>query len=123
MTSMKTRFAPSPTGLLHLGNVRTALFNWLCAKSTQGIFLLRIEDTDQERSRKEYVDALKRDLTWLGLTWSEGPDVGGPHAPYHQSQRKEILRAIHLFCREHLEVLQRLPVKGRDWTRDNLKLG
>jgi len=88
--TMKTRFAPSPTGYLHLGNVRTALFNALLARHGNGSFVLRIEDTDQERSRPEYVAALLEDLRWLGLDWQEGPDIGGPCAPYAQSERAAI---------------------------------
>ena len=88
--TMKTRFAPSPTGYLHLGNVRTALFNALLARRGNGQFVLRIEDTDQERSRPEYVAALLEDLRWLGLDWQEGPDIGGPCAPYAQSERAAI---------------------------------
>ncbi len=87
---VKTRFAPSPTGQLHLGNVRTALFNWLLAQRTGGVFLLRIEDTDVERSRAEFTAGLQADLRWLGLEWQEGPDVGGAQAPYAQSQRAAI---------------------------------
>ena len=87
---IKTRFAPSPTGLIHLGNVRTALFNALYAYRHQGTFLLRIEDTDLERSRMEYVQQLMSDLQWLGLNWQEGPQVGGDHVPYYQSERNEI---------------------------------
>lgn len=87
---IKTRFAPSPTGFLHLGNVRTALFNALMARRWQGTFLLRIEDTDRERSRAEYIDALLEDLRWLGLQWQEGPQTGGPQAPYAQSERESI---------------------------------
>lgn len=83
----KTRFAPSPTGQLHLGNVRTALFNALLAWRDGGTFLLRVEDTDRERGRDEYDQALRRDLRWLGLDWQEGPEVDGGHGPYHQSQR------------------------------------
>lgn len=86
----KTRFAPSPTGYLHLGNVRTALFNALLSRCWKGQFLLRIEDTDQERSRPEYVAALLEDLRWLGLDWQEGPGVGGPQEPYVQSERTNI---------------------------------
>ncbi|GAB4345249.1 MAG: glutamate--tRNA ligase [Gammaproteobacteria bacterium] len=85
----KTRFAPSPTGLLHLGNVRTALFNALYARQQRGIFLLRIEDTDHARSDEPYVTALEEDLRWLGLVWQEGPGVEGGHGPYRQSQRGE----------------------------------
>ena len=82
-----TRFAPSPTGELHLGNVRTALFNWLLARRHGGRFILRIEDTDAARSRAEHTAQLLDDLRWLGLDWDEGPVVGGPSAPYEQSQR------------------------------------
>lgn len=85
--SFKTRFAPSPTGLLHLGNIRTALFNVLLAKRHGGVFLLRIEDTDIDRSHADHSTALIHDLRWLGLDWQEGEGVGGAHAPYLQSQR------------------------------------
>ncbi|HHM05759.1 MAG TPA: glutamate--tRNA ligase [Gammaproteobacteria bacterium] len=88
----KTRFAPSPTGYMHLGNVRTALFNALSARRAAGVFLLRIEDTDSARSRPEFEAALKDDLRWLGLNWQEGPGVGGGQAPYVQSQRAAIYR-------------------------------
>lgn len=88
--NVKTRFAPSPTGYLHLGNIRTALFNALLARRWGGRFLLRIEDTDRERSRPEYVAALLEDLRWLGLDWQEGPEVGGAHGPYAQSERAAI---------------------------------
>ncbi len=87
---IKTRFAPSPTGLVHLGNARTALFNALFARGQGGIFLLRIEDTDAERSRGEYVDAVQEDLRWLGLDWQEGPGADGGLGPYIQSQRTEL---------------------------------
>ena len=87
MPSIKTRFAPSPTGLIHFGNVRTALFNVLLAKKRGGNFLLRIEDTDLERSREDYIVALQSDLRWLGLDWQEGESVGGDAGPYRQSQR------------------------------------
>lgn len=87
---VKTRFAPSPTGYLHLGNVRTALFNTFLARRRGGQFLLRIEDTDRERSRPEYVAALLEDLHWLGLDWQEGPEVGGARGPYAQSERAAI---------------------------------
>ena len=89
---IKARFAPSPTGLLHIGNVRTALFNALLAQGHEGVFLLRIEDTDRERSRDEYTEALMTDLRWLGMAWQEGPDVAGSHGPYCQSQRGGIYR-------------------------------
>jgi len=84
---MRLRFAPSPTGQLHVGNARTALFNWLLARGHGGTFVLRIEDTDVERSTRESADAILADLRWLGLDWDEGPDVGGPHGPYRQSER------------------------------------
>lgn len=92
-TVFKTRFAPSPSGLLHLGNVRTALFNALLARHSQGVFLLRVEDTDPERSREAYIEALMEDLRWLGLHWQEGPEVGGVAGPYRQSQRDSIYQA------------------------------
>lgn len=91
--AFKTRFAPSPSGLLHLGNMRTALFNALLARRNQGVFLLRIEDTDQERSAEEYVRALIEDLRWLGLEWQEGPGADGGAGPYRQSQRDSLYRA------------------------------
>jgi len=87
---VRVRFAPSPTGQLHIGNVRTALFNWLFARQQKGTFVLRIEDTDVERSEARYETQLLQDLNWLGLDWDEGPDVGGPFAPYRQSDRMEI---------------------------------
>ena len=106
---MRVRFAPSPTGRLHVGNARTALFNWLLARGSGGTFILRIEDTDVERSTRESEAAIVRDLRWLGLDWDEGPDIGGAHGPYRQSERlhlyqsyaKELLTAeaaYHCFC-------------------------
>ena len=89
---VRVRFAPSPTGYLHVGGARTALFNWLFARSQGGKFILRIEDTDLERSTQESVDGLLRDLKWLGLNWDEGPGVDGPHGPYYQSQRTDIYK-------------------------------
>lgn len=87
---MKTRFAPSPTGLIHLGNARTALFSALLAQHAAGKFLLRIEDTDLARSKSEYIDGLIADLRWLGIEWQEGIEVGGDHPPYQQSQRMAV---------------------------------
>lgn len=84
---VRVRFAPSPTGYLHVGGARTAIFNWLFAKHMGGDFLLRIEDTDQARYDEKALHDLIHDLKWLGLQWDEGPEVGGPHAPYFQSQR------------------------------------
>ncbi|MBV8052840.1 MAG: glutamate--tRNA ligase [Acidobacteriaceae bacterium] len=86
------RFAPSPTGHLHVGNARTALFNWLFARQRRGTMVLRIEDTDVERSEARFEDQLISDLKWLGLDWDEGPDIGGPYMPYRQSDRLEVYR-------------------------------
>ncbi len=97
---VRVRFAPSPTGYLHIGGARTALLNWLWARHTGGTFVLRIEDTDQERSTAEAVAAILDGMRWLGLDWDEGPDVGGPHGPYFQMQR------LHLY-REYAEKLVR----------------
>ena len=93
MTSnVRVRFAPSPTGLLHIGNARTALFNFLFAKHHQGRFILRIEDTDVERSTDLSAEQILQDLRWLGMDWDEGPDLGGPKGPYRQSQRSSLYR-------------------------------
>src|ERR1017187_9568453 len=91
-SKVRVRFAPSPTGHLHVGNARTALFNWLFARHHGGTMVLRIEDTDLERSQARFEDILIQDLKWLGLDWDEGPDLGGPFAPYRQSDRLEIYR-------------------------------
>lgn len=91
---MRVRFAPSPTGLLHVGNARTALFNWLLARGQGGTFIVRIEDTDVERSTRESEQTILDDLRWLGLQWDEGVEVGGDYGPYRQSER------LHLY-REH----------------------
>ena len=91
---VRVRFAPSPTGYLHVGGARTALFNWLYARRHGGTFVLRIEDTDTERSSWEMVEGIVDGLRWLGLDWDEGPDKGGPHAPYFQSQRLEMHRQM-----------------------------
>jgi glutamyl-tRNA synthetase len=90
----RLRFAPSPTGYLHVGGARTALFNWLYARQSGGTFILRIEDTDAERSSDEMVRGILDGLRWLGLDWDEGPDAGGPHQPYFQSQRLDHYRAV-----------------------------
>ncbi len=106
---MRVRFAPSPTGHLHVGNARTALFNWLMARGSSGTFILRIEDTDVERSTRESEASVFEDLRWMGLQWDEGPDVGGPHGPYRQSERLHLYksysqqllgtgRAYYCFC-------------------------
>src|SRR3954463_2638587 len=90
-----TRFAPSPTGYLHIGGARTALFAWLFARHPQGVFVLRMEDTDMARSSQDSVDVVLRDMKWLGLDWDEGPEMDGrnskgPYGPYFQSQRLDI---------------------------------
>jgi nondiscriminating glutamyl-tRNA synthetase len=106
---MRVRFAPSPTGQLHVGNARTALFNWLLARGNGGTFILRIEDTDFERSTTQSASAILEDLRWMGLTWDEGIEAGGDHGPYKQSERLHIYRAYivelmaaghayHCFC-------------------------
>ena len=100
---VRVRFAPSPTGYLHVGGARTALFNWLFARRHGGTFVLRIEDTDTERSSWEMVAGIVEGLRWLGLDWDEGPDVGGTHGPYFQSQRLD----------KHRTVVDRLIAGGR----------
>lgn len=117
-SDVKTRFCPSPTGLMHMGNARTALFSALLAKHAGGTFLLRIEDTDRERSDQRYTDALQRDLLWLGLQWQEGPGHDKGLGPYHQSERQPIYDdyydrlqeadvAYACFCSEEELALQR----------------
>ena len=88
--TVRTRYAPSPTGEPHLGNIRTALYDWLLARHYGGKFILRIEDTDQQRYAEGGVEALEAALRWLGMEWDEGPDKGGPFGPYVQSQRLDI---------------------------------
>jgi len=89
---VRVRFAPSPTGWLHVGGARTAYFNWLFARQHQGALVIRIEDTDVERSSAESESGVLDDLRWLGLDWDEGPDLGGPHGPYRQSERLAVYR-------------------------------
>jgi glutamyl-tRNA synthetase len=91
---IRVRFAPSPTGYLHVGGARTALFNWLLARRLGGVLVLRIEDTDVERSSDEMVDGILEGLRWLGINWDEGPKIGGPHGPYFQSERLGRHRAM-----------------------------
>ena len=90
MSDVRVRFCPSPTGTPHVGLIRTALFNWAYARHTGGKLVFRIEDTDAARDSEESYQAIIDALTWLGLDWDEGIDVGGPHGPYRQSQRKDI---------------------------------
>src|SRR5487761_937915 len=90
MAGARTRFAPSPTGLQHIGGYRTALFSWLLARHTGGQFLLRIEDTDTARTVPGAVEAVIEGFKWLGLEIDEGPEVGGPYGPYFQTQRRDL---------------------------------
>ena len=107
-SEVRVRFAPSPTGNLHVGGARTALFNWLYARQLGGKFIVRVEDTDLERSTRASEEAMIRDLKWLGLDWDEGPDIGGPHGPYRQSERT----AIYLEYAQKM-VKEGTPAKGR----------
>ena len=95
MATKKTRFCPSPTGLMHLGNLRTALLNFLLSKQSKGSFILRIEDTDKERSKKEFAELICDDLTWMDLNWEEGPRTGGPQDPYFQSERNQLYEKFY----------------------------
>src|SRR5437660_2195093 len=90
---VRTRFAPSPTGFLHIGGVRTALFNWLFARKHGGQFILRIDDTDEQRNVAEALQPILDGFRWLGLDWDEGAEVGGPHGPYYQSQKLDRYQA------------------------------
>lgn len=90
MARVRTRYAPSPTGYLHMGGAWMAFFNWLHARNSDGQFILRVEDTDRTRSTQEYEDSIFEDFGWLGITWDEGPDVGGPFGPYRQTERGDI---------------------------------
>src|SRR6187397_766153 len=121
----RLRFAPSPSGYLHIGGVRTALFSWLWARKTGGKFILRVEDTDQERSSIESVRAILDAMSWLGLDWDEGPEVGGDFGPYFQSERKGLYRAAaekligerkayRCYCTKEELDAQREALKARD---------
>ena len=90
---MPTRFAPSPTGYLHIGGVRTALFNWLLAQKNEGQFVLRVDDTDEKRNLEDALQPILDGFRWLGIEWDEGPEVNGPYAPYFQSERLD--RYVH----------------------------
>lgn len=125
MTKPRLRFAPSPTGYLHIGGVRTALFNWLWARKTGGTFVLRIEDTDLERSTDESRDIILDSLRWLGLSWDEGPGVGGPHGPYMQTERLALYKeyaekliasghAFRCYCTKEELDAQREALKKQD---------
>lgn len=127
--TIRVRFAPSPTGFLHVGNARTALFNWLVARHLNGAFILRIEDTDAERSKLEYETQLMEDLRWLGLDWDEGVDIGGAYGPYRQTDRYDLYRehaerllaqdrAFRCFCtEEELEEIRRQQLARSEMPR------
>ena len=109
---VKVRFAPSPTGDLHVGNIRTALFDWAFARHTGGTFLFRIEDTDTTRVTPEYIQAAIDTLKWLGLNWDEGPEVGGPNGPYlnhnvsiftQHGRRSSLIKAMPTTATAHLK--------------------
>jgi glutamyl-tRNA synthetase len=108
MSQVRVRFAPSPTGFFHIGSARTALFNWLYARHTGGVFVLRIEDTDQARNTEEFLNVIYSSLKWLGLDWDEGPGKGGNFGPYRQSERSGLYQ----------EYLQRLRDSGRAYEKD-----
>ena len=121
---VRVRFAPSPTGYLHIGNARTALFNYLFARKNKGVFVLRIEDTDLDRSSDEFEKGILDDLRWLGLSWDEGPDIGGPYQPYRQIERLNLYReyatrlvsegkAYQCWCTKE-EIEERTKAKGYD---------
>src|SRR5687767_15052445 len=136
MSAPRVRFAPSPTGYLHVGGARTALFNWLYARRHGGAFVLRIEDTDVERSSSDMVTGILDGMRWLGLAWDEGPEVGGAHAPYFQSERLDRYRAAAqrlvdagsaypCFCTPERmkEERQRAEQRGEAWQYDRACLG
>ncbi len=125
MVAPRVRFAPSPSGYLHIGGARTALFSWLWARNQGGKFIIRVEDTDQERSSLESVRAILDALKWLGLDWDEGPEVGGEFGPYFQSERKQLYRdaveqliqgghAYRCYCTKEELDRQRAALKARD---------
>ncbi len=99
--TVRVRFAPSPTGYLHIGGARTALFNWIFARKNEGKFILRIEDTDQGRTVPGAIEAIMDGLRWLGLDWDEGPDIGGPYGPYIQTERADLYRTWANWLVEH----------------------
>jgi len=108
MSQVRVRFAPSPTGFFHIGSARTALFNWLYARHTGGVFILRIEDTDKERNSEQFLKVIYDSLRWLGLNWDEGPQVGGAFGPYRQSERAAV----------YAEYLEKLKAAGRTYEKD-----
>ncbi len=124
--TVRVRYAPSPTGLPHVGNIRTALFNWLFARHTNGKFILRIEDTDVARTQAGALESIMESLRWLGLDWDEGPEVGGPFGPYFQSQRLSTYKSLadklvaedhayYCFCSpERLEAMRAEQMKRKE---------
>jgi glutamyl-tRNA synthetase len=108
MSQVRVRFAPSPTGFFHIGSARTALFNWLYARHTGGVFILRIEDTDKERNSEQFLNVIYDSLRWLGMNWDEGPGVGGDYGPYRQSKRSVVYAAY----------LEKLRAAGRTYEKD-----
>lgn len=131
METVRTRFAPSPTGYLHLGGLRTALYAYLMAKKNNGVFILRIEDTDQNRYVEGAVDVIYRTMKDIGLDWDEGPDIGGAYGPYVQSERKDMYlpyaqelvkkgKAYYCFCtKEELEERKaQAEAEGKVWKYD-----
>ncbi|NLG32255.1 MAG: glutamate--tRNA ligase, partial [Syntrophomonadaceae bacterium] len=129
MEKIRVRFAPSPTGSLHIGGARTALFNWLFARHNSGDFILRLEDTDTLRSTNHSAQAIIEDLRWLGLDWDEGPDIGGNYGPYKQSERLHLYKkyigqlidegkAYYCFCSQEQLLNDRKIAQSR---RENYK--
>jgi glutamyl-tRNA synthetase len=112
MSKVRVRFAPSPTGFFHIGSARTALFNWLYARHTGGVFILRVEDTDKSRNSDDFLRVIYDSLKWLGLDWDEGPGIGGAYGPYRQSERAEVYK----------EYLERLKASGRTYEKDGALL-
>ena len=108
MSQVRVRFAPSPTGFFHIGSARTALFNWLYARHTGGVFILRVEDTDQSRNSEEFLNLIYNSLRWLGMDWDEGPGKGGAYGPYRQSERAAVYK----------EYLEKLKAAGRTYEKD-----
>ncbi|MFW6268991.1 MAG: glutamate--tRNA ligase [Bacillota bacterium] len=131
MNNIRLRFPPSPTGKIHIGNIRTAIFNWLWTKKNEGELVLRIEDTDQDRSSKEFEDIIVRELKWLGIDIDEGPNIGGNYGPYRQSDRLDIYqkycdklleedKAYHCYCTpEELEVMRKEAEEKGEMPRYN----
>ncbi|HZZ19694.1 MAG TPA: glutamate--tRNA ligase family protein [Opitutaceae bacterium] len=112
MSQVRVRFAPSPTGFFHIGSARTALFNWLYARHTGGVFILRVEDTDHSRNSEEFLNVIYNSLKWLGLNWDEGPGIGGDCGPFRQSERAAVYK----------EYLERLKASGRTYEKDGATL-